>query len=121
MSVDLENNDTKKVLLFANFIERTVLIKFDYYNYSISNYYSDNICLSQPTLYAAELTLDNKNYIIQITSARVFINEDNLNKVIDFATVVDPVEIKLKSRRGFLYIYNKNNLLIRYNIHQISK
>jgi hypothetical protein len=116
-----ENESNKNILIFVNFIDRTTLVNFDNNSFSVSNFFNDNIFLKQPTLFAKNFTYENENFIIQITSSFIIIFDESLNLIVSIPTVINPILFKLKKKSGFLYIYNKNNLLIRYNLFNIGK
>ena len=109
----LIEKECNNLLMFVNYIDRTSLINFDYNNYSISNYYSDNIHLSECTNFACNFKLNNMSYIIQITDSYIITYDEALNLSFKLPTVIKPVIIRFKKNKGFLYIYNRNNLLIR--------
>ena len=87
--------------MFVNYIDRTSLINFDYNNYSISNYYSDNIHLSECTNFACNFKLNNMSYIIQITDSYIITYDEALNLSFKLPTVIKPVIIRFKKNKGF--------------------
>lgn len=117
---DFGNHSHKSILLFANFVEMTKILKFDPENYSIIEYNGD-FKLNEQTLHADNFIYDNISYILQITSNFISIYDEQLQLSLRIGTVISPILIKHKKKSGMVYIFNKNNLLIRYNVNEMSK
>jgi hypothetical protein len=110
---------TDNILLFANNINHTSLINFNYNNNSISNFFSEFIDLKERTLFACNIKHDNKNFILQVTENFLFLYDNFLKLVNKTSTIIKPLQIRYKKNKGCLYIYNKNNILLRYKMSDL--
>ena len=81
------------------------------------NFIKDDITLFATNIY----TNENTSYILLVTTRMIIIYNSSLKMILNVPTVITPVFIKYKKKNRMLYIFNKNNLLIRYDIQSLSK
>jgi DNA damage-binding protein 1 len=125
MIVDEEgknDNDCKiKKILFLSFLDRTQLLLLDFESSSIMNYFSENIVISEPSLLVKSFNIDNFFYILQVTNSCISIYDQKLTLLKRIKTIIYPVMSYFKKKSGFLYIYNQNNIFLKYKIFETCK
>jgi hypothetical protein len=117
-----ENNFSEKnLLIFLNYIDHTRILKLDYASYSISNFFHDNLSLilKEKTLYTENFIFENKNYILHVSENFITCYDENLDLIFQQKTRIPPVLLKFKKKKGMLYIYNRNNILLRHDIFKL--
>lgn len=85
----------------------------------IKNFSNNQIYNDTYTFLASNFVFNENLYIIQVTTIGTIIYDQTMNIILKFNFESTPIITKFKKKRGFLYIYNKNKSLIRYNIHHI--
>jgi hypothetical protein len=121
IDTEYENNSSdKNSLIFLNYIDHTRILKLDFTSYSISNYFHDNLSLifKEKSLYAENFIFDN-NYILHVSENYITCYDESLEIIFQQITRVSPVLLKFKKKKGMLYIYNKNNILLRHDIFKL--
>jgi DNA damage-binding protein 1 len=119
MDIDEEEPN---VLMFMTFIDRTELYLYNSHENSISSFKHGGLggtdiskCVTRK---ARMIKTDNGKFILHVTDKFINIYSSDMNDLINsFSTIVEPVLVKYK--KGYLYIYNKNNILLRYDINDL--
>jgi hypothetical protein len=88
-------------------------------NYIIKEYENNSDNDLEHTIFAGNFYINNVIYSLIVSPSNISIKDGNFSLVCKFNTIICPILVKLK--RTFLYIYNKNNILLRYNLENISK
>ena len=114
-------------LLFLTMPNQTIILNFNLEknlieDLVVGDIYQNNI---HKTLFATNIVSSYNNttclYVLQVTTEKIFIYDSRLKMIYQAATYVTPILIKYKKRNKMLYVYNKNNVMLRYDIQSLSK
>jgi hypothetical protein len=113
-AMDIEEGSGPNKLMFIAYTDRTELYHFDRFENSI-NYFEDKHGVTGViTHYAKQLGKG----IIHVTDKAINIYSQDMEEMsVSVPTIVEPVIVKYK--KGYLYVYNKNNILLRYSIAEL--
>jgi DNA damage-binding protein 1 len=121
-SMDIDDNDNKQILMLLAFVDRTAVYIYDQSNNTIKECQgniSDNFT-NETTHFACSYEIDGANYILHISNSHITIFDCQIRIIKKISTVVEPSIIKYKRKSQMLYIYNSNNLMIRYNVKSLT-
>ena len=124
---DKPESEQTSSLLFVTMPNQTKILNYNFENNLIEDFPAGagDICKNNlhKTIFATNIFLseDNCSYVLQVTTHNLFIYNSRLKMIYRAATYIAPILVKYKKRNKMLYIYNRNNILLRYDVKSLSK
>jgi hypothetical protein len=113
-SIKLKNAE----LLFVNSIVGSELILIDEED-RISCLTNSQIYLNEITSFALDFNYNQTKFILQICQSFFAVYSEDLNLVFKYNINANPVLCQFKAKNGFLYLFDRDNKLSRFNLFKL--